>query len=147
MDILVFQLGQGLLINLSYGSEWHLPFWHRTVADLMLFLLNNLRYFWCHGKCLSMTGRNILLMFVFTLTQLYGTFNPMIFLLRVLLGGVLTWIQYFHEATNCKCIIMCGCSFIEVFFTTRHIRSSPTHLWWYLLGDSRWVVWLFINAE
>ena len=34
-----------------------------------------------------MTGRNILLMFVFTLTPLYGRFNPMIFLLRVLLGG------------------------------------------------------------
>ena len=53
---------------------------------LILFLLNNLQYLWCHGNCLSMRQRNILPMFVFMLT-LYGWLNHVIFLLQFLLGG------------------------------------------------------------
>ena len=53
---------------------------------LVLFLLNNLRYLWCRGKCLSMSRRNILPMLVFTL-PLYGGLNYIIFLLLFLLGG------------------------------------------------------------
>ena len=81
-------------MSVGVGSFSKLVLWFRmTLAKfgtqlviLRLFLLNNLWYLWCRGKCLSMSLRNILPMLVFTLI-LYGGLNHIFFLLRFLLGG------------------------------------------------------------
>ena len=46
----------------------------------------------------------------------------------------------FIEATKFKCIVICGYSFIEVFFTTRYIGYSDVdYRLYYFFGDSWWV--------
>ena len=140
------------LISVEVWSFSKLVFWFQMTHSkfgmqlhliLTLFPLNNLRYFWCWGKCLSMRCRNILPMLVFTLT-LYGGLNHLIFLLRSRLGrGVdVNWI-FSLKPLNLSALLYTG----EVFFVTRCIKYSSADRRWYLFDDSWWVVWLFINLE
>ena len=74
-------------------------------------------------EMLVMSRRNILLMFVFTLTL-----KPLI--LSLLLYNNKLKISGFNVNVS---------SLIKVFFNTRYIRYSPADHRWYLFGNSWWV--------
>ena len=110
------------LISVEVWSFSKLVFWFQMTHSkfgmqlhriLTLFPLNNLRYFWCWGKCFSMRCRNILPMLVFTLT-LYGGLNHLIFLLRFRLGrGVdVNWI-FSLKPLNLSALLYAGAALLK----------------------------------
>ena len=130
-------------MSVGVASFSKLVLWFRVTLDifgiqlqliLILFLLNNLRYLWCHGKCLSTSRRNILPMLVFTLTLYDGSKHNFSFTVSSWRG---CWceLNFFIEATDFKCVIICGCSFIKpiLYYKLYQIFfywPSMVFVWW-----------------